>query len=306
MRTPTALTNYLEKYTLDEITLTFEELETMVGEKLPPSAYKYKAWWANDKSHNQSKSWMNAGFKTQGTKSIHDSQKITFIRQGYDNYQKNCKIALKTNVNCEAIQIKDLNNKQCILLDEHTFNVTPFQIFEKNIANAFLKYDNHTVEELLEKKYYKKLSDGIDKNYSSFLKQNIQVFMKYLVEQNDEFYKLFLNKNGTDLFCSFKLCDASIFNEKGVYLYVHQDEIKYIGRCRDTFRNRFNVNYGSIQPINCYKEGQSTNTHMNSLMNEYGENIYIYLCVLDDIEEIIKLETDLIGALKPEWNKQGK
>ena len=47
-----------------EVTLTFEELEDILGRKLPPSAYKYTAWWANDKysTHSQTHSWMEAGW----------------------------------------------------------------------------------------------------------------------------------------------------------------------------------------------------------------------------------------------------
>lgn len=46
-----------------EITLTYPEIETLLGFKLPPSAYKYLPWWANDTTHSQAKAWLNANWK---------------------------------------------------------------------------------------------------------------------------------------------------------------------------------------------------------------------------------------------------
>lgn len=87
-------------------------------------------------------------------------------------------------------------------------------------------------------------------------------------------------------------------------MYEYDGNIMYIGRCRDNYFKRFNINYGTIHPINCYKEGQSTNTHMNSLMNKYGDNISIYLCPLTNINEIIAAEEMLIKQLQPSWNRK--
>ena len=52
----------------EEVTLTFEEIEKMLGEFLPESADKYGAWWSNagndtDNSHVQSESWVKTGYK---------------------------------------------------------------------------------------------------------------------------------------------------------------------------------------------------------------------------------------------------
>lgn len=47
-----------------KITLTFKEIEEILGFKLPPSAYKYEAWWDNTTgNHTQRKGWIDAGWK---------------------------------------------------------------------------------------------------------------------------------------------------------------------------------------------------------------------------------------------------
>jgi hypothetical protein len=48
------------------IRLTFSEIEAILGRPLPPSAYKFSAWWGNESSrkagHTQAMAWLQAGF----------------------------------------------------------------------------------------------------------------------------------------------------------------------------------------------------------------------------------------------------
>jgi hypothetical protein len=47
-----------------EKTLSFQEIEAIIGAELPASAHQHRAWWANDaKGHVQAKAWLNAGWK---------------------------------------------------------------------------------------------------------------------------------------------------------------------------------------------------------------------------------------------------
>ena len=58
------LFEFLCRSTDQPVTMTFDELEQLVG-PLPESATKQAAWWANDASggarHAQAKAWLNAG-----------------------------------------------------------------------------------------------------------------------------------------------------------------------------------------------------------------------------------------------------
>ena len=56
------LEKYLDSQSASEITLTFPEIERIIGESLPASAYKYPAWWANG-GHIQADAWLNVGWK---------------------------------------------------------------------------------------------------------------------------------------------------------------------------------------------------------------------------------------------------
>lgn len=57
----------------------FSDIEEIIGTELPPSAYKYKAWWTNNLTHPQARAWINAGFRTK-LPDI-DNQRVTFIKE---------------------------------------------------------------------------------------------------------------------------------------------------------------------------------------------------------------------------------
>lgn len=61
------LANWLDLKARDDhekISLTFEQVETIIDDKLPPSARQHRNWWANDSvSHTQSQQWLDVGWR---------------------------------------------------------------------------------------------------------------------------------------------------------------------------------------------------------------------------------------------------
>ena len=66
----TPLENYLRDLPANqrEVTLDFEQIERILNDKLPSSAYEYQAWWANEKegNHVNARAWATAGWKVAG------------------------------------------------------------------------------------------------------------------------------------------------------------------------------------------------------------------------------------------------
>jgi len=64
-----------------EITLTYEQIEVLLKDRLPPSAYQYPAWWENEKGgrHVQAHAWLNAGWKVEKVDQV--NKWVRFIRQ---------------------------------------------------------------------------------------------------------------------------------------------------------------------------------------------------------------------------------
>ncbi|MFO8037055.1 MAG: hypothetical protein R6U57_10555 [Anaerolineales bacterium] len=60
------LKEYLESLSDDaqQKTISFAKIEQIIEDRLPKSAYKYRAWWSNERegSHTQARSWLDAGW----------------------------------------------------------------------------------------------------------------------------------------------------------------------------------------------------------------------------------------------------
>ncbi len=60
------LGEYLKKKGSGHIAMTFREVETVIGRKLPASAYRHRPWWANEeRGHSHAKAWLGAGYETE-------------------------------------------------------------------------------------------------------------------------------------------------------------------------------------------------------------------------------------------------
>jgi CBS domain-containing protein len=68
----------------DNVELTFQQIEAIIGDDLPPYARAHQSWWANDSvSRVQSQQWLNVGWATRRVNMT--GEKVTFVRL---NYQK--------------------------------------------------------------------------------------------------------------------------------------------------------------------------------------------------------------------------
>jgi len=56
-------------------TLSYDDIEKILGFKLPSSAYVHQPWWANGGGHSQANSWLNAGWEVV---SVDLGKSITF------------------------------------------------------------------------------------------------------------------------------------------------------------------------------------------------------------------------------------
>jgi len=58
------------------IEMTFAEVAQVIGEKLPPSAYQYPAWWGSDPKHTQAV-WLDVGYTASPNLT---AQKVVFTK----------------------------------------------------------------------------------------------------------------------------------------------------------------------------------------------------------------------------------
>lgn len=62
-----------------ELTLSFSEIEEIIGSPLAPSAHQQRAWWANTRSHVQATAWLTAGHEVDA---VQLGQWVRFRRVG--------------------------------------------------------------------------------------------------------------------------------------------------------------------------------------------------------------------------------
>src|SRR5579862_5398405 len=61
------LGTYLRRQAGPDVPMTFSEIETVTGTKLPPKAQHSRTWWSNNASNNvMTKIWLDAGFESAG------------------------------------------------------------------------------------------------------------------------------------------------------------------------------------------------------------------------------------------------
>jgi hypothetical protein len=80
-----SLENYLNSSpsAINEVTLSFEQIETMIGDTLPASALNYREWWANQSdttNRPQAKAWTKAGFVVDEVHQMHKDSWVRFKR----------------------------------------------------------------------------------------------------------------------------------------------------------------------------------------------------------------------------------
>jgi hypothetical protein len=62
----------------DAISMSFEEIERVIGRPLPASARKLREWWANNPTgHTQAKAWHMASYRTEDVNFA--AGKVTFV-----------------------------------------------------------------------------------------------------------------------------------------------------------------------------------------------------------------------------------
>lgn len=76
-----ALTAYLAKSGKDVVKMSFREIESILGERLPESAYKYPALWSNSESHSIAFGWLDAGYMSQNLSIA--NQTVEFVKRDY-------------------------------------------------------------------------------------------------------------------------------------------------------------------------------------------------------------------------------
>lgn len=80
----TPLTEFLRRQSRAVVRMSFEDIEGVIGTKLPPSATRHRAWWSNNSDNNvMTKAWKDAGFDSEDVDMKH--RRVAFRRVRSDS-----------------------------------------------------------------------------------------------------------------------------------------------------------------------------------------------------------------------------
>jgi DNA-binding transcriptional regulator YiaG len=153
------LQKYLEKSNTDEITLTFTEIEEIMGDTLPDSAHTKRQWWGNrNKGALQATSWMQAGYNV--TKINLDEKKITFSKSNGAYKVKPAKVEpVADEVKWNSESIKALRQKMGLTQTEFAMELGVRQ-------QTISEWENGVYEpRRMASKYLSKVAENIKSNY---------------------------------------------------------------------------------------------------------------------------------------------
>ena len=200
---------------------------------------------------------------------------------------------------------KNIKNYEFVEFDLIVSNRNQNNIFKNNLKSLGYRLEKASLNK---KDRLHKLSKIHIEKYKLQLSLPLGEFILNLKSNGNPDYKLYLNKYGDKNYCEFSISDYE--SDKGLYCYVINDKITYIGRSKKTFKERF-YEYGKITPYNCLIDGQATNCKINSLINDLSDSkikIGIYIMNEASDKEISLLEKEIIKELINQgyslWNKQ--
>lgn len=74
------LPQFLNEKGAARLRLSFEQIEQVLGFKLPKSAYAYPAWWSNNEgTHSHAGAWLRAGWRTRDLDLA--GHRVTFLKR---------------------------------------------------------------------------------------------------------------------------------------------------------------------------------------------------------------------------------
>lgn len=110
------LQSYLSRRNESSVVMTYSEIESLLGRKLPPTAYgdHRRQWWANTETHSQALAWLRANRKTKLDMTV---DRVTFIRADAPSKQNTTAQHLSQELRSEA-WLQDLAPAALRLLED--------------------------------------------------------------------------------------------------------------------------------------------------------------------------------------------
>lgn len=133
-----ALNRYLQSQKQHIIALTFKDIEKIIHQKLPPSAYQHNAWWGNHEGNSQATAWLEANYKVHSVSQNSSIPSVVFISTRYIKPIRETPQLDWFNLNL----IKETSNADqlfmALLEFLQTYQLNPYQTFTIKAIEYFI------------------------------------------------------------------------------------------------------------------------------------------------------------------------
>lgn len=248
---------------------SFAEVEEVLGFDLPASARSHAAWWSNG-GHSHARAWLDAGFRTS---ELDISRRTLRFRR-----------VVADRVHETTVQ--PARRRVARVRKSAERPVAGSSIVQKATVLLLCGHDFAWITEI-------EPDAGSDGRPLEFMPQ------KDYAKADEKP----LNRHGHGPFCRFSMPDLPA--RPGLYAVTVDRRLAYVGIATKSLRRRWGSSgYAEIQPVNCYRDGQSTNCKINhAILLAVREGQIVELWIRQDSDPR-PLEVRLICELDPPWNDQ--
>lgn len=112
-----------------------------------------------------------------------------------------------------------------------------------------------------------------------------------------------LNHYAQNLFMSFSIRSPALEDKKGVFVFLVDGEVVYVGMTQSSLYNVIAGTYGSIEPRNLHRDGQQTACRLNAFLNKnFDRNIELLFIENENKDESLRIKKELIAYYNPKIN----
>lgn len=140
-------------------------------------------------------------------------------------------------------------------------------------------------------------------------KYNLQkinlVFYEFNIRVKEPNKSIQLNQYANSLFTSFSIDSPTLEDKKGVFVFIIDDVVIYVGKTDTSLKKVIQGTYGKIVPRNLHSDGQLTACKLNSFLNQnHDKNIELWFIACDNKDKSKQIKKELIVEYKPIINQR--
>lgn len=247
---------------VSSMTLSFDEVEHIVGGSLPDSARLHRAWWSNDHTHSHALRWLQTGWKAASADMKRAN--VVFERQeGEVPFRR--RGALHPAASSEGYSLSQ--QKVTIPANRSTRRIGGYEfslVSDLDIA----KDPNGSIVTYRPQSRYARAKQASVHRY------------------------------GDGQFCKILITNAP--EAEGVYAVFVLEQLAYVGEAVNLAKRWYD--YGQISPRKCYEDGQETNCRVNKLIlktAKEGLQMTLWFHLTPRRKDV---EKELRNRFDPPWN----